>query len=320
MSKSKLRHAAGMLKYRVLDCWPYKFKELHATKLREQLRPRAFELPQLPAPDSVEVEIHVLCGKKQLDMGIWASWSILRFMDNAILYVHSDGTLEPDDLNIWQKIIQGLVFVEKQEADARIESEISTRCPLLYKWRGCYKTSPQLIDVHLFGETDRLIVMDSDLLCFQEPMEVQRWISAAEPVFRWHKDVRTCYIADIEQLNEITGLSLPEAFAIGFSLTPRYREKHFDHLEKVIKLLITDGRFDIYRYWGCQTLGAMCAALDPRAKALPSSYDLTYGHTSDDMVLRHYPAIPRVRPRYFIEGIPKLLASLAEENIQENSK
>ena len=320
MSKSKLRHAAGMLKYKVLDCWPYKFKEMRAAKLRKQFRPRAFELPQLPPPDSVEVEIHMLCGKAQLDMGVWASWSILRFMNNALLYVHSDGTLECEDINSWEKVVRGLVFISKEKADTRVESEISVRWPLLYEWRCSYKSSAQVVDVHLFGETDRLVVMDSDVLCFREPVEVWGWVSAIEPAFRWHKDVRTCYIADIELLNQITGLSLPEAFTAGFCLIPRFGEKHFNHLEKVLKVLTTDGRVDIHRWWSPQTLDAICAAMDPHAKPLSRSYALTLGATSDDMVLRHYVGVPRVRPRYFTEGIPKLLASLAEENIQENSK
>jgi len=296
-----------MLKYKVLDCWPYKFKEIRAAKLREQFRPRAFELPQIPAPKSVKVEIHMLCGKSQLDMGIWSSWSILRFMDNAILYVHSDGTLECADIDSWKKVVKGLVFVSKEEADALVESEISKRWPLLYEWRCSYRAGAQVVDVHFFGETDRLIVMDSDVLCFRDPVELRDWVAAAEPVFRWHKDVRTCYIADTELLNEITGLVLPEAFTAGFCLIPRFGKKYFDHLEKMLKVLSTDGKVSVHRYWSPQTLGAMCAALDPHAKPLPGSYAVTLGRTSDDMVLRHYVGIPRVRFRYFTEGMPRLL-------------
>jgi hypothetical protein len=313
MSKSALRRAAGMLKYKALYCWPYKFKQARAEKLREQFRPRAFELPQLPAPDSVEVEIHMLCGKKQLDMGIWSSWSILRFLRNAVLYVHSDGTLTDEDACLWQKIIPSTILISKKEADDRVESEISIRWPLLYEWRCSYRASPQVVDVHLFGETDRLIVMDSDILCFQAPMELQHWVTAPEPVFRWQKDVGNRYIADIELLNEITGLSLPEAFNAGFCLIPRFREKYFDHLEKVLKFLKADGRVNVHRYWSPQTLGAMCAALDPHAKPLPSSYALTLGRTLNDMVLRHYVGIPCVRWRYFAEGLPRLLTAIEKQ-------
>ena len=298
-------------------CWPYKFKQRQAAKLRAQLRPKAFELPPIKPVGKPEIEIHMLCGKKQLDMGIWASWSILRFMDNAILYVHSDGTLQPDDLNVWRKVIQGLIFVSKKEADARVGSEISKSFPLLYAWCCCYKYSAQVIDMHLFGQTDRLIVMDSDVLCFREPMEVRHWVSAAEPACRWQVGIRTCYLADTKLLKQITGLSLPEAFNLGFSLTPRYREKHFDHLEKVLKALTTNGRLDINEFWTGQTLGATCVVLAPHAKPLPSSYTATLGPTSDDMVVRHYVGIPQVRPRYFTEGIPRLLADLAKHNIYQ---
>lgn len=42
VSKSRLRHAAGVLKYKVLECWPYKFKQRRAAKLRAQLGPKAY--------------------------------------------------------------------------------------------------------------------------------------------------------------------------------------------------------------------------------------------------------------------------------------
>jgi hypothetical protein len=258
----------------------------------------------------VEVEIHMLCGRKQLDMGIWSSWSILRFLKNTVLYVHSDGTLKDEDAHLWRKIIPSTTLISKEEANARVESKISKRWPLLYEWRCSYRAGAQVVDVHLFGETDRLIVMDSDILCFRDPLDLRHWATATKPAFRWHKDVRTCYLADIKVLNEITGLSLPEAFTAGFCLIPRYDEKYFNHLENVIKLLKANGKVDIHRWWSPQTLGATCAALDPQAGPLPPSYDIKLGRTSDDMVVRHYVGIPCVRWRYFAEGIPKILRDL----------
>ncbi len=310
MSKSRLRQAAGMLKYKILDCWPYKFKELQAAKLREQLRSKAFELPRLPDSKNPKAEIHMLCGKKQLDMGIWASWSILRFMDNAVLYVHSDGTLEDGDISSWEKVIPSLVVIPKGEADRRVADTLGTTYPLLYAWRCHNWCSAQLVDMHLFGECDRLIVMDSDVLCFNEPVELRDSLMLEEPVFRWSRDVRSCYSESIEVLNSITGLKIPEAFNAGFQLTPRFGSEEFEHLERMIGLLQADGRVDINHLWSSQTYCAMCAARWPDSQALPDRYAVTFGWTPDDAVVRHYVGVPRVRPRYFVEGIPKLLRDL----------
>jgi hypothetical protein len=99
---------------------------------------------------------------------------------------------------------------------------------------------------------------------------------------------------------------------MGFCLTPRYGKKHFDHIEKMINRLIDDGKSDIYRLWGCQTLGAMCVPLEPYAKPLPDTYAVTTNKTFQNAVIRHYVGIPEIRPRYFIEGVPKLLADFAQ--------
>jgi hypothetical protein len=308
MPKSRLRLFAGRVKFRVLDCWPYKFKERRAAKLRDKFRPMAFKLPPIPAPRYPEVEIHMLCGKTQMDMGIWASWSILRFLENALLYVHSDGTLE--DIAAWRKVVPGMVLVSKTESDEKVAKEISSRYPLLYRWRCQNTTSPQVVDVHLFGKSDRLIVMDSDVLCFRKPVELQDSLALDEPVYRWNRDDRTCYSEDIDVLNSITGLKLPEAFNAGFQLTPRFAGKEFEHLEQMIRLLQADGRVDIKHFWSSQTYCAMCAARCPESRALSDNYTVTFGQISDDAIIRHYVSIPRIRPRYFTEGVPKLLKDL----------
>ncbi len=310
MSESKLRRTTGRLKYKVLDCWPYKFKEKKASKLRIQLRTMVSKLPQLPPVANQQVEVHMFCGKAQLDMGIWASWSVLRFLQNAVLYVHSDGTMNQEDVVEWRSIIPDLVFVSKEAADNRVSTEIAPKFPALYTWRCNYWSGSQVVDVHLFGKSDRLIIMDSDVLCFRDPIELRKALSSGEFVCRWNKDVRSCYSADIELLNQVTGLFLPEAFNCGFSLITRLREKEFIHLEKMLGLIKTDGRIDLEHYWSGQTYYAMCAAIFPESHALSNGYDVTLGCTSDDTVVRHYVGIPRVRPRYFTEGIPRLLYQL----------
>jgi hypothetical protein len=314
MPKSKLRHFAGRAKFRVLDCWPYKFKEIRAAKLREQFRPMAFQLPQILAPRHPEVEIHMLCGKAYLDMGIWASWSILRFLENALLYVHSDGTLE--DIAAWRKVIPEMVLVSKTESNERAAKEISSRYPLLYRWR-CQDwgdthvlCGTHVVDMHLFGKSDRLIVMDVDVLCFRRPVQLEASLALDEPVYRWNRDVRSCYSESMEVLNSITGLKLPEALNSGFQLTPRFGREEFEYLEQMIELLQTDGRVDTNHLWSSQMYCAMCAAIRPDSHALPDSYNITLGRTRDNAVIRHYVGVPRVRPRYFTEGIPKILRDL----------
>jgi hypothetical protein len=314
-SVGKLKKMVGKLKYKVLECWPYALKQHKASKLREQFRPMVFELPAIHSTEPPEAEIHMLCGKEQLDMGIWASWSLLRYLENAVLYVHSDGTLDERDMDLWRKIIASVVIVSKHEADVRAESAISEKYALLYAWRYNNWASAQLIDVHLFGKSARLIVMDSDVLCFKDPIELRYQLTVSEPAFHWNRDARSCYSASIGVLNSITGLKFPEALNAGFLLTPRFEKADFDYLERMITLINTKSDVDVTHFWSCQTYYAMCAARFPGSRPLPDSYAVTLGRTSGNTVVRHYVGIPRVRPRYFTEGIPNLLADLAKDDI-----
>lgn len=298
------------MKYKVLGCWPYVFQVRKAREMRRQLQPMLDLLPPVNTTGDGEIEIHMLCGREQVDMGIWASWSILRFMDNAVLYVHSDGTLTDEDICLWRKVIPSIVVVSKADADNRVRDRICATCPLLYTWRCNYWSGSQIVDTHLFGDTDRIIIMDSDVLCFKNPMELQATLAPDEPVYRWNRDIRNSYSADIKLLNQITGLSLPQAFNCGFCIIPRWSDKEFNHIEKMIELLKVDGRVDIEHFWSGQTYYAMCVAKSRRARALPDDYAVTLGRTSDEAVVRHYVGVPRVRPRYFTEGIPRLLKDL----------
>jgi regulator of extracellular matrix RemA (YlzA/DUF370 family) len=302
-----------MLKYKALYCWPYKFKQAKAEKLREQLRPKAFELPPIEPAGKPEIELHMLCGKAQLDMGIWASWSILRFLKNAVLYVHSDGTLTDEDAHLWRKIIPSMILISKEEADDRVMSIVAPIAPSLCRWRHSVKVSEQAIDMQLFGKTDRFLIADSDVLCFADPTELCEALSVRTPVFRWSRDIRSCYSDDIELLNKITGLHLPKALNGGFCVSPRWNKEGFHFLENAIKRLEADGRVDVQHYWSPQTYLAICTTRYTDSRPFSDSYAVTLGPTSDKAVVRHYVGIPAVRPRYFTEGLPRLLTTIEKQ-------
>jgi hypothetical protein len=243
--------------------------EMRSAKLRQLLRPRLFELPQIPPANHPDIEIHMLCGKKHLDMAIWASWSILRFLKNAVLYVHPDGTLVPENVDSWSKVVKGIVFISKQQSDKKVRAELANRCFLLYDWHRNYRHSPQVVDVQLFGQTDKIVIVDSDVLYFKDPIELRLALSNKDAVYRWNKDVRSFYCANIELLEQMTGLKLPEAFNCGFCLAPRFGKSQFDHIEQMLRLLKADGRVQTDDLWSAQTYFTMCAALDNRSEAFP---------------------------------------------------
>jgi hypothetical protein len=301
------RHAAGMLKYKLLYCWPYRRMQAQAAKLREQLRPMVFNLPPIEASSRPEVEIHMLCGKYHLDMGIWASWSFMRFLKNSVLYVHSDGTLGNDDVSLLQKIIRPSIVVTKSEADACVAAKLAKLAPRLCQFKHTNLFASQITSMQLYGNLDRFLMLDADVLCFSDPCELRTALMADKPAFRWGPDLRTSYVASVSQLSKMTQLQIPEGLNLGDMVTPRLNKEDFEYLEHLIPTLQADPTIDMECSWVPQTLLAVIAGRYHKTQPLSRDYAVTLGRTSDIAIVRHYVSIPAIRPRFFTEGIPKLL-------------
>ncbi|MFA5422301.1 MAG: hypothetical protein WC374_00390 [Phycisphaerae bacterium] len=307
MSLSDIKRFAGSIKYRAVDCWPYFMRVKKAKQAREQMRAALDELTPVNSSVNGEPEIHMLCGRRHIDMGIWASWSIMRFLDSASLYVHSDGTLEESDMRQWRRIVPDVVLVERGQADKKVEEEIKPRWPTVSSWRSSYRTSPQLVDVQLFGRAEHVLQMDSDIICFSEPTDIKSLLSVKGEIMRWHGDARTCYIAEPERLSEIIGAQMPLKFNCGFLYTNRLGQRHFDIIEASLQKIKQDGKIELSRYWATQTMYAVVAAFCNDAESLPGTYTVRTGPVKSETVICHYPGTPKVRPLYFLEGVQRLI-------------
>ncbi len=304
------RRLLGDVKCRVVDRWPYALLKPYAQWRRDRCRPRIETLPAVSAAeDAGEIEIHMLCGLAQADMGIWASWSIMRFLPNALLYVHSDGTLTADDFQQWQSIVPSSILITSAETDERFMTELGRDLPALARWRDGYWSARQVIDFHLFGRASAFVGMDSDVLCFEPPREVEECMRQDRPAFRWTRDLRDYYSADRRLLESVTGLAIPPGLNCGFLVCPRFTRDDFEVMDRTLRAL-DRASIDVFHWAMGQTLYAICAAHDERSAPLPPAYDVRVGKLPRDVVTRHYVSLWNVRPKYFIEGVPRLLKDL----------
>lgn len=304
---ARARRAAGGLKCRVVDRWPYAVLKPVANRRRARYRQELVRLPPVPTGEGPpDIELHMFCGRAQVDMGMWASWSIMRFFTRPVLYVHSDGTLTEEDFAPWRAIAPEAILIDAAQADAVFSSQLADAFPQLARWRAGYWSARQVIDFHLFGAAGAVVGMDSDVLCFQRPREVAEAFAARPAVFRWTRDLRDYYSADRRRLESLCGLSVPPALNCGFLCAPRLGRADFEWLEEVLTTL-SAASVDVLHWAMGQTLYALLAARRPGSGPLPAGYDVTKGRTRRTVVTRHYVSLWDVRPKYFIEGVPRLV-------------
>jgi len=281
--------------------------EKKGLQFRNQVSAEMMNLPPLPSVTVPEIEMHMLCGKKQLDMGIVASWSLMRFIDNCILYVHSDGTIDDEDMIKWRHIIPGSVLIPKKEADEAVKNYLSLKYPKLYNWRVGNWAAYQLIDYSLFGKTSKIISCDSDVLCFCRPDFLLEKIKNDDSGIHWNNDLHTCYSTSLESLKRITGLDIPAKFNLGFIYSPRLTDNDFTQIEKMMEKLQHIEKFDLNHLWSSQTYFSFIVPFHHGSSPLPENYSIRKGKKRKNTVLRHYVGIKSIRPRYFLEGWKDIL-------------
>ena len=309
MKNKTIKNKIGLLKYKLLDCWPYYFQNKKALQLRENFKSKLKYIPEIILKEPPHIEIHMLCGKKHVDMGIWSTWSIMRYFENSHLYIHSDGTLDDEDILLWKKIIPSLTIVHKSEAGIKAKDYIQSAFPFLYNWRNTDWCGSYLVDFHLFGKTDFIITMDADVLCFQNPLKLKEMIS--NHICCWNRDINTAYSASAIIINNILSIKVPNNFNAGFTLMRRMNETDFSFINDAIEKLHNSQIVDINHLWSSQTYLAISATnFNGVISELPQNYNIYKGKTDKSSVLRHYVGIPSIRPRYFLEGIPRLLCDI----------
>jgi hypothetical protein len=255
----------------------------------------------------------MLCGHRDADMGIWASWSIMRFLNGlARLYVHSDGTLTQEDELFWRGTVGNLelVVINRQESDSRVAHALASRAARLYAWRCLNWASAQLVDVHFFGDAPTMLVLDSDVLTFSYPQEVVDALAARNHRFVWCMDICDAYSATPAVLHDVTGVHVPHRLCAGFLVTPRLSVEDFLMLDQQIKKIEEDPRIQVGHFWSCQTYYALIASEFPGSGAFSKAYSISDGKTRPEQVVRHYVGVPKIRFRYFSEGLARIAEQL----------
>lgn len=281
-----------------------------AEHMREVDR-RAASLPPRPVSESAADEIHMLCGRKHLGMGCLALWSFLRWIPfDVAVYVHSDGTTTPEDVQTWRSRFPNLNVVLPEEMKP-LRDELLERGPYPYlrKFADVNLYTPKLIDFHLAGRGDRIVMLDSDVLYFQWPDELLRAWEAARPgrerIFTTFNDIFDAYFVPLNEVEQVVGRRPLERFNAGMTIAPKFTDADFRDVESIMARILQSSEEHLH---GCYTEQTIYAILAAEGKTHRLGDDYIIGGLAPKATAVHFAG--HFRELYYTEGVPRVLTDV----------
>lgn len=247
------------------------------------------------------ISIHLLTGRSHLIMLIWSLASFYQQMKViGPLYIHSDGSLLNKDIQLIKKFFPGAQVIKPEDFLSANQHKLA-KYPVLQKFRTEYPQFfllKKLIDPYFASGKEFRLIIDSDLLWFQEPKEIEREIEngCQNSLMMENNHLCPVYFSD--------GSKLDEEKASYNSGVVLYQRSNFN-LNKLTEYLAKiDLNHSQNRHFIEQAGYASC--LENLSK-LPASYTIA-GELDKSIVMKHYTS-PR-RPLFYIKGIEKLRDNL----------
>ena len=158
-----------------------------------------------------------------------------------------------------------------------------------------------MFDFPFYLNSDRMLLLDSDVLFSREPAELLRLIE--DPNYRLNivnRDVASAYTVDLAEVKSRTGVNVIERFNSGLGLIHR-DSLRLDWIEEFLGLRgILEGHF-----WRIeQTVQALCSSRFG-VELLPPVYDIRFSDGIDGSPARHY--VGAIRHLFYGEGIRYLV-------------
>jgi hypothetical protein len=192
MKKTGLKLSASLFLQRHL---PWRFaKALDAhndAALRGKYREWLDETPPAPAASEPKAEVHQLLGHRHVGMGAWSLKSLLRASEAPLaVTVHDDGSLSAEDVAFLKKHIPGVRVILRAEADEKMRDALQD-LPACASFRfgevpvtnhrgqtyNMFIMALILFDMPLFACSDKIIILDADVLFFRRPDVIVDWLS-----------------------------------------------------------------------------------------------------------------------------------------------
>lgn len=285
-----------------------KFKQkfgqgLRVAYLRDVVRPRILRTRAVVGNDDRSCEIHVMTSKDDWLNLLWALKSFYWASGRRYsLCIHEDGTMRPDDLATLRRHFPQARVIERQAADEQARRLLAD-FPRCLQFRMTNLLAPKVFDFLAQLQSDRMLLLDSDVLFFCEPTALLHAIE--DPSYErncFNADVASAYTVDPNIVAKNGGFELKPRINSGLALIHRNSLP----IEWVEEFLGYAGLLNGHFWRVEQTIYAVCSSKFG-VDLLPEEYSVHLDPGINSAPSRHY--VGEIRHLMYGEGIRHLVKS-----------
>ncbi|TAE60370.1 MAG: hypothetical protein EAZ76_03905 [Nostocales cyanobacterium] len=244
-------------------------------------------------------EIHVLTSANDWLNLIWTLKSFYHFSQRQYsLCIHDDGTLTEDNIKTLQYHFPQARIIDRNKADVKVLPLLSSY-PHCLDFRKTNQLSLKVFDFALYLQSEKLLLLDSDILFFAEPTELLNRIENPSYKFNsFNRDLKSAYTVDAETVKNSLDFDLTARVNSGLGLIHK-ESLDLKWIEKFLSLPSIIGHFWLIE----QTIYALCSSRYG-VELLPPAYDVHLGSGINSSPSRHY--VGAIRHLMYREGIKHL--------------
>lgn len=119
--------------------------------------------------------IHVLTGSKAMTMFLWSMKSFYQVLTKVgQLYIHDDGTFNDSDIKIFNKYFPNAIIVRPKDIFKKQTGKMN-KYPEIKKFRHDNDIIylRKFIDPYFISDKEYRLIIDNDLIWFQNPLEIE---------------------------------------------------------------------------------------------------------------------------------------------------
>ena len=124
------------------------------------------------------IEIHMLCQKKD---AVMLAWSLASFISQTGIcpktIVHDDGSFDKSTADWLESKFPELKVLSLEKANTLINNMIGLSPKLLEHRNRGHKLIYKLVDIFLLSQAEKVMILDSDVLFFNRPEEILKFIN-----------------------------------------------------------------------------------------------------------------------------------------------